>query len=230
MGLTSAVHARSPLGGGCGLRERKKQRTRDALIEAAFDLFARKGFESTTVEEIADAVEVSSRTFFRYFASKEEVALSPQDDMFGALLAALAARPAGEPALTAVRRAAVEILRDAESGSNGFDSARFQCIQVMMSATPALYARSFERSTAIQSELVAVLAARMGADPATDLRPHLVAGLALCGIRSGVESFLASNPALSLSETFDRACALLAEGVDYPAVGVSATGTATAAP
>jgi AcrR family transcriptional regulator len=219
MGLTSAVHVRPALGAETGLRERKKQRTRDALIAAAFDLFARKGFEATTVEEIADAVEVSSRTFFRYFASKEDVAISPTDDMFGAVLDALAARPAGEPALTAVRRASVEVLRDAESGSNGFDSARFQCVQVMMSATPALYARSFERATAVQSELVAVLAARMGADPATDLRPHLVAGLALCGIRSGVESFLAGNPDVSVAETFDRACALLQEGVDYPPAG-----------
>lgn len=232
MGLTPLVHPRAPRGAETGLRERKKQRTREALIAAAFDLFARKGFEATTVEEIADAVEVSSRTFFRYFASKEDVALSPTEDLLATLLDTLAARPAAEPALTALRRAAVEVLRDAETGTNGFDKARFHCAQTMMAASPTLYARSFERATAIQDELVGAVADRMGVDPATDLRPHLVAGVMLCGVRSGAESYLAARPGESLAEVFDRACAMLADGIDYPSAlpGVSATGTATATP
>ena len=93
--------------GPTGLRERKKQRTRDALVDAAFELFQRKGFEDTTIDEIAEQVDLSPRTFFRYFASKEDVALTLQEQQFAAVYAAFAARPAHEPVLTAMRHAIV---------------------------------------------------------------------------------------------------------------------------
>src|ERR1700759_507719 len=81
-----------------GRRERKKQRHRDALCEAAMELFSAKGYDRTAVHEITDAVDVSERTFFRYFASKEDLVLSFIRDGAAAFAAALAARPAeGEP-------------------------------------------------------------------------------------------------------------------------------------
>src|SRR5690349_4456662 len=109
-----------------GLRERKKRRTRDALTDAAYALFDAKGFDATTVDEIAAAVEVSPRTFFRYFASKEELALAPLDQQVAAMLAALAARPAAESVLTALRAAAVEVLEACEDGADGFDGERYR--------------------------------------------------------------------------------------------------------
>ncbi|WP_078652913.1 TetR/AcrR family transcriptional regulator [Streptomyces sp. NRRL F-525] len=63
-----ALHGRKP-----SLRERKRLRTRQALIDAAVDLFDRQGYDETTIAEIADAADVSARTFFSYFASKEEI-------------------------------------------------------------------------------------------------------------------------------------------------------------
>ncbi|CAI7976803.1 Transcriptional regulator, TetR family [Frankia sp. Hr75.2] len=91
-----------------GLRERKKRRTRQSIIDAAHELFHLKGYEAATVEEIADQAEVSVRTVFRYFTSKEAIALAPLDEMGDLTVAALRRRPADEPPLTALRNAAFD--------------------------------------------------------------------------------------------------------------------------
>src|SRR5690348_4474421 len=100
-----------------GLRERKKQRTRDALIDAALDLFLTRGYEATTIDQIAAEVEVSPRTFFRYFASKEDVALSLTADEQRMLLAELVSRPESESPFTALcqaMRSLLKMLREAD--------------------------------------------------------------------------------------------------------------------
>ncbi|MEV0384506.1 helix-turn-helix domain-containing protein [Nonomuraea sp. NPDC050643] len=79
-----------------GLRERKKQRTRQALIDAALRLFDEKGFEETTLAEIATQAEVSTRTFFSYFASKEDVAFYDSEDRVRLAIETLASRTPGE--------------------------------------------------------------------------------------------------------------------------------------
>ena len=94
-----------------GVRERKKQRTRMALIDAALELFARDGYEETTIDEIVAALPVSQRTFFRYFASKEDVVLSQVSERYRAIEDALAARPAGERPFTALFEALRTVLQ-----------------------------------------------------------------------------------------------------------------------
>src|ERR1700727_633986 len=83
-------------------RERKKRRTRDALVRAALTEFNAKGYEQTAVREITDAVDVSERTFFRYFANKEDLVLSFVGDSTDAFIRELAARPPGEAPLEAL--------------------------------------------------------------------------------------------------------------------------------
>ena len=170
-----------------GRRERKKQRTREALIDAAFRLFQEKGFEATTVEEIADEVDVSSRTFFRYFSSKEDVVLTFQEEQFATLLDELAARPPSEPVVTALRNAGVAVLRACEDGDYGLDPERFGCLQQMMESSPAVFGRSLEHGQKKQAEITRILAERMGVDPAVDLRPHVAACLATCAFHSAFE-------------------------------------------
>src|SRR5438445_12017201 len=86
-----------------GLRERKKQRTRETIARAARELFAERGYHATTLPDIAEAADVSTRTIFAYFPSKEDILFSDFPLMKDALAQALAERPDGEEALVTVR-------------------------------------------------------------------------------------------------------------------------------
>src|ERR1700728_4989433 len=90
-----------------GLRERKKARTRASLREHALRLFREKGYQATTVEQIAAAAEVSPSTFFRYFPTKEDLVL--QDDMDTRMFAALEQQPPGLSPIAAVRAATRQV-------------------------------------------------------------------------------------------------------------------------
>ncbi|MFD0470514.1 TetR/AcrR family transcriptional regulator [Nonomuraea thailandensis] len=89
------------------LRERKKQRTRQALIDAALHLFGSRGFGGVTLDELCEEVEVSKRTFFRYFAGKEDVAMAPLQDMWRAFLVELETIPADGRPLVELMQAAL---------------------------------------------------------------------------------------------------------------------------
>src|ERR1700676_1359510 len=87
-----------------GLRERKKQKTRDTIINVALELFAERGYEHTTIAEIADAADVSPRTIFAYFPSKEDILFDDLAALQERLAQALRERPAGATALDALRQ------------------------------------------------------------------------------------------------------------------------------
>jgi AcrR family transcriptional regulator len=89
-------------GPAAGRRDRKKNETRQALRDAAHRLFAEKGFSQTTIDDITDAANVSRRTFFRYYDSKDDLLRSDVSDMLPVMLAALRSRPATEPPFAAI--------------------------------------------------------------------------------------------------------------------------------
>lgn len=165
-----------------GLRERKKQRTRDALLRAALELFTAQGYEQTTVDEIADAVDVSQRTFFRYFATKEEAAFAVQHMVEQRFVRALEERPAEEGPFDAMRNAvlcawdqigeAIEEVVPVE-----LYLRTFQVIE----STPALLAVHLRRSTEMEESIARLIAEREGLDLETDPRPR-VAVAAFSGV------------------------------------------------
>lgn len=155
-----------------GLRERKKQRTRDALIDAALDLFLSQGYEATTIDQIAAEVDVSPRTFFRYFASKEDVALSLTADEQEVFLAELLSRPASEPpfaALSQSMRSMLGILR----GIDGAEASRIMKAQRLVHGTPSLLAGAMRLIRENERRLVAEVARRMDTAP-DDLQAQFV--------------------------------------------------------
>jgi AcrR family transcriptional regulator len=154
-------------------RERKKRQTRDALVHAALALFDAKGYEHTAVREITDAVDVSERTFFRYFASKEDLALSFIRDSNDAFVRELEARPADETPFAALANAFRASLRaltaDGESGREPL----YLLVVKLIDTTPSLLASLLRYLHDREQETVRILAAREGVDPETDRRPRL---------------------------------------------------------
>src|SRR5690242_11748291 len=127
-----------------GLRELKKQRTRLALIDAALELFLRRGYEQTTIDEIVNAVEVSQRTFFRYFASKEDVVLGVMDAFDLTMVELLRELPDSLPptrTLVEAMRGVLDEVRDADA----VEHERQRRIREVIETTPTLTAAHLAR-------------------------------------------------------------------------------------
>ncbi|MFL6000689.1 MAG: TetR family transcriptional regulator [Streptomyces sp.] len=157
------------------LRERKKQRTREALLRVAIELFTTEGYERTTVDDIADAVGVSQRTFFRYFAGKEDAALALDGMTVTRFVDAVRARPSHEPPLEALRLAVLESWDTLhEVVESVVPVERFLAMYRVIESTPVLLAAHLRRSAEVEEVLTRVLAEREGLDAATDPRPRLL--------------------------------------------------------
>src|SRR5690349_2906789 len=123
-----------------GLRERKKAQTREALGDAALELFNDRGFEQTTVEDIAEACDVSPRTFFRYFRTKEDVLFAESDERCGRLLTTIRVEPLDAPPLQAVLAGSLAVAEDYRA-----ERERLIVRRRVLSSTPHLRASSAER-------------------------------------------------------------------------------------
>lgn len=193
-----------------GLRERKKARTRESLAAAALDLFAQQGFDATTIEEIADACEVSPRTFFRYFPTKEAVLFGDGEARCAALVTALAAQPLDATPLDALHAAMVELALSYRD-DRAVLVLRKKVLQesVQLRAYKAEHQRGWEE--AVTEELAR--RARAVKQPMSRFELRLVSGVAVAALRAALDTWIDDRRAPALDVLVDRAFTELGRGL-----------------
>ena len=164
-----------------GLRERKKQQTRQAIFEAARRLFAERGFEAVTVAEIARAADVSEVTVFNYFPSKEDLFYGGMQFFEDELLEAVRARPSGETPLTAIRG---RLLASAGGLASRERTKSIVTFAHAVAGSPSLAAREREIVERYTRRLAELLAEETEADP-DDVVPLAIAA-ALIGAHRAI--------------------------------------------
>jgi AcrR family transcriptional regulator len=205
-----------------GLRERKKEQTRQAIREAALRLFAERGFDGVTVAEIANEANVSVATVFNYFPTKEDLVYARMEVFEAELIEAIRAREPGESVLTAFSRFVLDLggllaSKDPEA------SEQLATITRVITGSPALLAREREIFARYTQSLGALIAEETGA-AADDVTPWVVAN-ALMGVHRALLDYVRrgvlagrSNPRLARNVRAHgkRALVLLERGLgDY---------------
>jgi AcrR family transcriptional regulator len=200
-----------PVNSKVGLRERKKERTRAELTDAAFRLFADRGFDETTIEDIVEQVEVSPRTFFRYFDSKEDVVIGFFDDMGLELRAMLEARPADEPPFEALRGALGSLVDLYVERAERVMAAKRLAIE-----TPAIRARLLDKHARWENWVTEVLCTRLGGPGQDDRHARLVAAVALAAYGTAANSWCAAEGKQDLHTLVDDALLEVGRGFVTP--------------
>ena len=193
-----------------GLRERKKLATRLALHEAALRLVAERGLEHVSVDDIAERADVSPRTFFNYFPSKDDAVLGLDPAASDSMAESLRTRPARETPVQAMRAVAHE-----QAGQMAEESVLWPLRLRVIDAHPPLLARLAATFGRAEQAMAAAIAERTGAHP-HDLYPLLLAGVAAAAMRSALHRWLAGDFTASLPDLVDEAWDVLAAGLPAP--------------
>jgi AcrR family transcriptional regulator len=192
-----------------GLRERKKAETRQAISAAALELALTHGPGGVTVDDIAAAADVSPRTVFNYFATKEEAILGVDPERRAEVLARLAERPADEPPLVS--------LREAMRSDDTAGAVSWRARAGLAREHPQLQSAYVAGFTAMEDDLTQVLARRLDLDPGIDPRPRLIVAVALSALRVAVQNAIDVDQVDGLNDAVDRAFAYAAAGFPSPA-------------
>lgn len=190
-----------------GLRERKKRDRRRRIEDVAIDLFVRQGYDATTIEQIAAAADIAPRTFFSYFATKDDLVLADYTDRLDRIIAELERRPDHEPAWDALSASFAAVASDYTTEVDRL-SSRF----TIMSTAPSVYARSLQLQAGWEQTLSEHLTARLAA-PADDPTPRLLAAAALAVMRASLQHWLTGDRSVPLPTLVERAFDRLGDGL-----------------
>jgi AcrR family transcriptional regulator len=195
----------APLRAPPTLRNRTARAVRAEIAAVAMRLFQEQGFEKTTVDQIAAAAGLSRTSFFRYFATKEDVVLGHLEELGQKVLDALAARPAQEPPWQALRRAFDLLLEEASAlPEQGLAMSR------MLHDTPSLQARQLGKQLGWQDLLAPEVARLLGVPvAASDPRPRALVAAALGCLNAAVDVWTAADGAVPLPDLLDQAMSAL---------------------
>ncbi len=196
------------------LRERKKLATRQGIRRVALDLFAERGFSHVTVEDIAAAADVSPRTFFNYFPSKEAVLFGADPGRAEEVRARLVHDLPGHSALEVLRAVLTDQARRiaTELAELGGDPVRWARQMKAALADPQLRAAQAAHMAQVESGFAAALAERLGTDPDRDPYPLLLASAATGVLRATMSFWAAGGSAVPLEQLTDAAYQALADG------------------
>ena len=189
-----------------GLRERKKQRTREAIVEAAFELFGERGFDGTTIADIADTAEIAPRTFFSYFPSKDDVVFHDFEASHAMVASWLREREPGTNTIDALREGIA-----GAKGELGAESLREKRLRKRLVRENESLAAHSQHLMGKFAELIAEGVAQDLGDQPGDLRPRLVAAAATATI--GVIDDMPDEDGHHSVETLDSLLAFLRGGL-----------------
>lgn len=186
------------------LRSLTRETVRAQIAETAWSVFAERGFDDVTVNEVAEATGISRASFFRYFSSKEEAVFVALEAMGAEIATALEERPPKEGPWEALRRAF-----DAALPNYATNPGRSLARLNLTRETPSLRAHQLERQAQWRSLIGPALAIRVGQDP-DDVRIEAVVGAALAALDAATEKWALSGGKLDLTALIDDAFAAIA--------------------
>jgi len=190
------------------LRDRTLRAVRAEVSAVAMRLFVEQGFDKTTVDQIAAEAGMSRTSFFRYFATKEEVVLGHLDEVAYRVLEALVARPESEPVWNSLRHAFDTLIEEtAASPEENMRMAR------MLKETPALKVRQLGKQLGWHDVLGPEVARRLHvAADARDPRPRALVAAAMACLNVAVETWVEADGAIALPGLLDQAMSAIPRG------------------
>jgi AcrR family transcriptional regulator len=197
-----------------GLRQRKRRETRAALSQAAIRLCIQRGWENVTVDEIAEAANVSPRTFRNYFSTKAEAVAAVHLERMLRIADELRARPADEQLWTAITNSVCAPFESpGQKGKEVKDAGRLMDRIRILSTEPAFHGEILKASASAQSELAKTIAERIGATSANDLYPQLVAAVVIAVVGVVSSRWLRDGPSGSIVPLMRTAFDMVAAGL-----------------